>query len=641
MFEAIQRSVRRKLMFVVLATTFAALSVAASALIVYDLATYRDSSIADVRTQADIVARASAPALAFDDPKAAAGNLALLQARPQIVAAALYDAKGRLFASYPPDLDSGAALPTAPRDETSRIDGDVLSVFHPIVEKGERVGTVYVRARYQLAARLIDYLGIIGVAMIASLLVAWLVSSWLQSTITDPILAVTRASREVMARRDFSQRVTKTSDDEVGYLVDTFNAMLAEVGRRSQALEASNRELSHEMGERRAAEEALRAADRRKDEFLATLAHELRNPLAPMRNALHVLRGGAVDPSVSRDARDMIDRQLRQMVRLVDDLLDVSRISTGKLVLHRDRVALAEVVGNAIETIRPLIDERGHRLNVELPAEPVWLDADATRLAQVFANLLNNAAKYTNSGGSIELNARREGDMVEVAVCDNGIGIAPEMVDEIFSMFAQVDHSLERAHAGLGVGLTLAKRLVEMHGGTIAAASAGLGRGSEFRVRLPLAAAAGTAASDRSVPAASRAERRRVLIVDDNRDFASSLALLLGALGQDVDVAYDGPSAIARAERFAPHVVFLDIGLPGINGYDVARRLRAIPATADAVITAVTGWGQDHDRARAFDAGFDYHVVKPLDPDQLEMILERGRNRTAPPDERGAKAVGI
>ena len=624
MFAAIQRSLRRKLMFVVLATTFAALSVAAGALVVYDLANYRDSSIADVRTQADIVARASAPALAFNDPQAAAGNLALLRARPQIVAAAIYDANGRLFASYPPDLDASAALPQTPENEGYRIDGNRLAVFHPIVEKGDRVGTVYVRARYELAARLTDFLGIIGVAMIASLLVAWLISTWLQSSITEPILAVTRASREVMERRDFTLRVQKTTDDEVGYLVDAFNDMLAEVGRRAKALEDSNRELSREMGERRAAEDALRAADRRKDEFLATLAHELRNPLAPMRNALHILRSGAVDASAARDARDMMDRQLRQMVRLVDDLLDVSRISTGKLVLHREPVDLADALRNAIETVRPLIDERKHRLDVDLGQASCWVNGDATRLAQIFANLLNNAAKYTNAGGRIELRVERDGADVAVHVRDNGIGIAPGMLTEIFAMFTQADNSLERAYSGLGVGLTLAQRLVVLHGGRLDASSDGLGRGSEFVVRLPLVDAPRPSASAPPVHAAPAAQRR-VLIVDDNKDFVSSLALLLSTLGHDVRVAHEGRAAIECAEAFRPQFVFLDIGLPGQNGYDVAKRLRALPATAGSVITAVTGWGQEEDRVRAHNAGFDHHIVKPLDPDLLDDILQRGR----------------
>jgi signal transduction histidine kinase len=625
MFAAIHRSLRRKLMLVVLATTFAALSVAATALIVYDLANYRDSSIADVRTQAEIVARASAPALAFDDPQAAAANLALLRARPQIVAAAMYDARGRLFATYPPGVDARTAVPPAPVDEGYRIDGDRLSVFHSIVEQGERVGTVYIRARYELADRLIDFVGILAVAMAASLLVAWLISSWLQATITEPVLAVTRASREVMEHRDFNLRVAKTTDDEVGYLVDAFNDMLAEVGRRAQALESSNRELSHEMAERRAAEEALRGADRRKDEFLATLAHELRNPLAPMRNALHILRSRAADAAAAREARDMIDRQLKQMVRLVDDLLDVSRISTGKLVLRREPVDLAVALRNAIETVRPLIDERGHRLALDVGDEPIWVDGDPTRLAQIFANLLNNAAKYTNPGGRIEMLARRDGDSAVVRLRDNGIGIAPDMLKEIFAMFAQADHSLERAHSGLGVGLTLAQRLADLHGGTIEANSAGLDRGSEFVVRLPAIeppdATSGAGAAGRQTPVTPR----RVLIVDDNRDFVSSLALLVRALGHDVRVAHDGRSAIDAAAAFRPQFVFLDIGLPGQNGYDVAARLRELPGTADSVLTAVTGWGQEADRLRARAAGFDHHIVKPLDPEQLETILERGR----------------
>jgi signal transduction histidine kinase len=313
--------------------------------------------------------------------------------------------------------------------------------------------------------RLGNYLVILGAVLVLSLGVAFIVSALMQATVTAPILEVTDVAQRVIDQRDFSLRVKRSSDDEVGTLVDAFNAMLAEVGRRAEEIEASNRSLETEMVERRSAEDALRAADRRKDEFLATLAHELRNPLAPLRNGLALLNCADERARLARGARDMMERQLDQMVRLVDDLLDVSRIATGKLALRRARVDLKDVIAAAVETARPFIAARNHRLELALPDQPLPLEADATRLAQVFANLLNNAARYTDPGGHITIDAQAGGREVVVRVVDNGIGIDPAMLDKVFELFAQADQSLERPTAGLGVGLTLARSLVALHGG--------------------------------------------------------------------------------------------------------------------------------------------------------------------------------
>lgn len=625
MLQSITHSVRRKLMLVVLATTFTALLVAAIALVTYELRTYERAWVSDLVTQADILARASAPALLFDDPGTASENLALLKVRPQILAAAIYSAKGKLFATYAQGATQ-PRFPILPGLDGYRIDGGEIVLFHRIIEKDEILGTVYLRATFELAGRLRDYLTILGAVMALSLLVAILMSVWLQAAVTKPILAVTRVARAVMERRDFSLRVEKTTDDEIGYLVGAFNDMLAEVGRRAVALETSNLSLQHEMGVRRVAEEALLIADRRKDEFLATLAHELRNPLAPMRNALRILAVAGDDASAAQHARDMMERQLQQMVRLVDDLLDVSRITTGKLALRKERTELNAVVRNAVDTARPFLDARGHGLTVKLPPEPVYLDADPTRLAQVFSNLLNNAAKYTDPGGRIALAATRAGDSVTVTVADNGIGIAPGMQQSIFEMFTQVDHSLERTQAGLGVGLTLAKRLIELHGGTLEAHSEGLNRGSEFVVRLPAATA--TTPGPQAVPgtgADGMASGHRILVADDNIDFATSFALILRMLGNDVRVVHDGAAALEAAASLKPAFCFLDIGLPKINGYDLAQRLRQMPATAHSTLIAVTGWGQEKDRQRAHEAGFDHHMVKPVDPNAIETLLRTAR----------------
>jgi signal transduction histidine kinase len=618
------RSVRQKVMLVVLVTTVTALAVTAIAMLLYETRAYRTTLVNDLQAQADIVGRASAPALTFNDPSAARANLALLRARPQITGAVIQDGTGRAFASYgegPPGTP-GTVLAPPPNGDSFRITGDEILVFHPIVERTELLGTVVIRARYELASRLRDYVGILVAVLIGSLAVAVLLSAALQRGITQPIVALTDVAHRVMERRDFSLRVQKRSDDEVGYLVDAFNAMLGEVGRRAEALEQTNRSLSREMDERRGAEDALRAADRRKDEFLATLAHELRNPLAPLRNALAILKLPGVDASVAGQAREMMERQLTQMVRLVDDLLDVSRITTGKLSLRKQPVALDAVLRSAIDTAMPFIEARHHALGVSVPKEPVMLAADATRLAQVFSNLLHNAAKFTAPGGRIDVRGERDDDRVTVRVVDNGVGIAPDMLGQVFEMFAQADHSLERTQAGLGVGLTLARRLVELHGGTLEATSEGLGRGSQFIVRLPVARARPLGAPDAALPATLPvAAGRRVLVVDDNEDFANSLALILRAMDNDVRVAHDGAAALEVARQWQPQIGFLDIGLPKLNGYELARKLRANAGTSTMALVAITGWGQEKDRQLAVEAGFDRHLVKPVEPARVLDLL--------------------
>ncbi|HEY7308565.1 MAG TPA: ATP-binding protein [Gemmataceae bacterium] len=364
----------------------------------------------------------------------------------------------------------------------------------------------------------------------------------------------------------------------------------------------------------------LSDADRRKDEFLATLAHELRNPLAPIRNALQLFRL-ATDRETKEKARIVMERQLEQMVRLVDDLLDVSRITRGRLELRKEPVHLSAVVGSAVETSRPMIDHLGHELTIALPEQPIVLDADLTRLAQVFSNLLNNSAKYTNRGGRIRLTAERQGSDVVVSVKDTGIGISAEQLPRLFQMFSQAEHALERSQGGLGIGLTLVKRLVEMHDGRVEVYSAGLGKGSEFVVRLPIVV-------DPRGPRAARAKEEeapksalRILIVDDNRDSADSLAMLLRILGNDTRTAYDGQEGLEVAETFRPAVMLLDIGLPKLNGYEACRRIRDQSWGKNVVLIAVTGWGQEEDRRLSHEAGFDRHMVKPVDPQELMKLL--------------------
>jgi PAS domain S-box-containing protein len=371
--------------------------------------------------------------------------------------------------------------------------------------------------------------------------------------------------------------------------------------------------------------EELRSMDRHKDEFLATLAHELRNPLAPIRNALQVMRIARNDPEALESSETIIDRQVQQMVHLIDDLLDLSRISRGKIDLRKERVDLAEVLQSAIETSRPVIDEYGHELIVNLPDEPMPLDADLVRLAQVFLNLLNNSAKYTERGGKIWFSAERQGATVVVRVRDNGVGIPPHMLPRIFEMFTQVDRSLDRAQGGLGIGLTLVRRLVDMHGGTVEAHSDGPGKGSEFVVHLPIArdvTAERRQSGSEKGSAPPRGRGHRILVVDDNQDAANSLAMLLRMKGHDVRTAYDGLEAIDAAASHKPEVVLLDVGLPRLNGFDVARRLRESEEQRQVILVALTGWGHDEDRRRSKEAGFDHHMVKPADPAALDRVLE-------------------
>ncbi len=374
--------------------------------------------------------------------------------------------------------------------------------------------------------------------------------------------------------------------------------------------------------------EGLRKADRRKDEFLAMLAHELRNPLAPLRNSLHVMRL-TKDPDLVAKTRDIMDRQLSHMVRLVDDLLEVSRISLNKMELRRSMVLLSEVIKNALETARPVIQEAGHTLSVSLPPEPIHLDADLTRLAQVFSNLLINSARYTEERGQIWLTATREGNQVTVVVRDTGVGIPASALSRVFEMFSQVDRSLERSAGGLGIGLALVKGLVEMHGGTVQAESSGEGQGSTFTVRLPVLEdrvelSAGAAAGGPE----SALSKRRFVVVDDNEDSAVSMEMILHLLGNEVRTAHSGYEAVELAGQFRPQVMLMDIGMPLLNGYDATRRIREQPWGRDMIIIALSGWGQEEDRARSREAGCDGHLVKPLELAELEKVLARLGRRT-------------
>nr|WP_253207093.1 ATP-binding protein [Verticiella sp. GG226] len=378
------------------------------------------------------------------------------------------------------------------------------------------------------------------------------------------------------------------------------------------------------------AQQRLQDADRRKNEFLATLAHELRNPLAPISNGLFLLRQEGLEPAAADNVRDMLERQVRHLVRLVDDLMEISRIAGGKITLRKQSVDVDSLLRNAIETSRPLIDANAHRLTVSLPDAPLYLRADPVRLTQVFANLLNNAAKYTDPGGSIDVSARRERGQVVVRVRDNGVGITAEMLPRLFDLFTQVDPLNERAQGGLGIGLTLVRNLVERHQGSVQAYSDGPGSGSEFVVRLPLdRAPAQPAATPAPVPDAAR-RLGKIMVVDDHPDVGDSMAAILSALGAQVRVCRSGPDALAALQGFHPRVMLLDIGMPGMDGYELAQRVRAQPHLQDITLVVLSGWGQQADMARSRAVGIEHHLVKPVDPVELERLLARICTQEAP-----------
>jgi len=380
--------------------------------------------------------------------------------------------------------------------------------------------------------------------------------------------------------------------------------------------------LSAAVAEREQAEKALHEANRNKDEFLSMLAHELRNPLASIAGALHIIRLPAVSAEQHSRALSIMDRQLQQIIRLIEDLVDVARISHGKIELRRAPVALDETIAIATETVAPIMEANGHEFSSTLPEQKIWLDADPARLAQIFINLLNNAAKYTPPGGRITLTVESDGQTMTAHVRDNGIGIASDMLPKVFDMFTQIQNSAVRSTGGLGIGLTLVRRLVEMHGGGVEAHSAGAGQGSEFIVRLPQISAPSAAASQRKDRIVAEPQKFRIMVADDNESFAETFSCMLRLQGHDVRVAHDGGTALDLAKSFLPDVALLDIGLPEINGYDLCKEIRAMPALSHAVLIAQTGYGQTEHRERSRAVGFDHHLVKPVQFDTIKALLD-------------------
>jgi signal transduction histidine kinase/CheY-like chemotaxis protein len=419
-----------------------------------------------------------------------------------------------------------------------------------------------------------------------------------------------------------------SSIEDAGDLLLTLQRAESELAATRSALERKTQELARALAAHKEIEAELhqqrdwRDADRRKDEFLATLAHELRNPLAPIRQAALISKAPGATDAQKRWSHDVIDRQVQHMSLLLDDLLDISRVTRGTLALRMQPTELSSVIDNAVETARPTIESKRHTLSVEVPSEPIQFTADPLRVAQVLSNLLTNAAKYTDPEGQIRVMARVEGEAVVIRVADTGIGISAATLPRVFNMFSQVHSTTDRSEGGLGIGLALAQGLIELHGGTIEASSAGLGCGSEFTVTLPRRPVKDAPKATSNNAARSQVtRRRRILIADDNRDSAETLAALLRMEGHEVTSVHDGPVALSVFGQIKPDVALLDIGMPGLTGYEVARRMRQSSAAEPLTLIAITGWGQDVDKERAFAAGFDHHLTKPVDPHRLAELL--------------------
>jgi PAS domain S-box-containing protein len=739
-----RRSLQGKVMLVVLATTFLALTIAGVALLFTELRESRRAWVADLVTEAEILSLATAPALAFDDQRSAARNLTALRARPSVRAAALYRPDGTLFAKY--DRTGESQIPSAlPAGETgTRLTRDYVELRHPISQSGETLGTIYLIAALDMSGRVKSYAGVLAVVLLASLGFALVMSGWLQRVITSPMEAIASVARGVVQHRNYELRAKQTSEDETGIVVAAFNKMLDEVQMRTHELERANlalresERLYRAIGESIAygvwvcdaegrntyaspsflqltgvtqqecsdfrwgdrlhpddreatikawkecvqrgrlwyrehrilgndgtyhpvlaqgvpirneegktvgwaginldisrlkeTESALREADRRKDEFLATLAHELRNPLSPIRNAVTILNLKSANERQKQWSRDVIARQVKHMALLLDDLLDVSRITRGHLQLRKDFVDLQSIVDQAIETARPLIDTKQHRLDVRILSGNLRLEVDPLRLSQILENLLTNAAKYTDPNGTITLSTWVEDGKLYFSVKDTGVGLEPDTISSLFTMFFQVNSSPERGEGGLGIGLGLVKGLVELHGGKVTANSEGLGHGSEFVVELPPTVITGTNTVASTIAAGSvivyARQRKKLLVVDDNLDNLDTVSVLLGFMGYEIFRASSGAEALQVGQRERPVAMLVDIGLGDMTGYEVARRIRLEAWGRHAVLIAVTGWGQDDDKQKAMSAGFDEHFTKPVDPETLERALSRLLDRT-------------
>lgn len=606
-------SLRQQLTRAAMFTTLLAILLSAGALLTYELLAYRRAGVADMRTQADLIARSTVAALASRDKQAVWEDLYLLRQQPQIRAAAVYGADGALIASHTTQNQPLRARIALDTDAWGpRFSGFTLEMVRPVEHNGARIGMLYLQAEHGVWRRFVDFALIALAVSAVSLAAAFALFVHLQRRITSPLEKMTAVAQNVIGSHNWSLRAPATHYKDLDVLVNAFNRMLSECETRTS-------ELEHEMETRQGVERELREADRQKDMFLATLAHELRNPLSPMTSAVALLQIPDTAPKSRDKALAVLERQLEHLVRLVNDLLDASRVATGKLSLDTAPLNIGELLQTACEGAQALADQQGLQLSLHLPDEDLHVEGDAVRLTQVFANLLNNACRYTPRGGRVALTLAPAASSVVVTVVDTGIGVEPAMQERIFDLFEQADQSMQRGSAGLGVGLTLSRQIVQLHEGSLSMHSEGLDRGSCFTVRLPRLhpESRRTATVTDPLPHPLPLRPLRILLADDNVDLTVSLAAVLSSHGHEVEVVHDGEAAVRAARARVPDVALLDIGMPGLDGHQVARALRADTATQGIHLIAITGWGRDTDREAARQAGFDQHLLKPVNPEQM------------------------
>ena len=629
--------IRLKLMLIVMVTTGGALLLAGAILISFEFSRSRREMERDLKTLAEFVAQNSAATLEFKDQGAATETLATLKARPTIVGAALYDSRGRLFASY--RRGGGIRLPPRPQKEGVAPEPGALAVFRPVGFRGEEIGTVYLRSSLDEVGGRVRLQAItVGVIFILSGLAALILSSGLQRLVSRPILNLAGTARAISESEDYSLRAEKQGSDELGRLVDAFNAMLVRIQERDSELQRSEQERARllvlEQGARRQAEEA----NRLKDEFLATLSHELRTPLNAILGWGQVLRTGKLDEATTARALETIERNARAQAQLIADLLDISRVITGKLRLDFKPVDLPHIIEAALDSIGPAAGAKAIQLDVALGPLNGPVLGDADRLQQVVWNLLSNAIKFTPHGGRVEVRLAEEPLQAVIQVTDTGVGIRADFLPHVFDRFRQAESSPTRSHGGLGLGLSIVRHLIELHGGAVEVASAGEGRGSSFTVKLPLAAEMFEEPQADRRPVVSQVwsltdllKDVHVLVVEDEKDTRDLLVMALAQCGAQVTAAESVAEALAAFDRAAPDVLVSDIGIPFEDGYSLIRKVRARrPSRGGRVpAAAVTAYAAAEDRQRALEAGFQTHLAKPVDPSELVTTVAALAGRRA------------
>ena len=626
-------AIRRKLIAMILGTSAAVVALASAGQLVTGYFTTRSDAANDLSAQARIVLDNAMAAVLFDDRKIAGEMLATLRSNHNVRGACLYDGDRQLFAAH--RQQEGAECPAEAPPEGVQFSGARMLVT--LVERDREKDTVAatLQVRSDLAAvqqQLWEQAIIIGTVMIIALGVATLLSARLQAFVSEPIVDLSKTASAISARGDYSIRAVQRSEDEIGVLVDAFNRMLDRIQMREDELSRANDDLRREVAERRRAEQERaellvreREANRLKDEFLATLSHELRTPLNAILGWTKLLRGNALPPSGVDRALEKVERNAQVQARLVEDLLEVSRITTGKLRLDIREMDLVALTGTALDSIRPTAEARGVRIERSFSDASLTTAGDPDRLQQVIWNLLSNAVKFTPAGGTVRIEVHRRGDVDELTVSDTGIGIDPAFLPNVFDTFRQADASSTRSHGGLGLGLSIVRHLVEVHGGSVSARSAGIGQGATFTVRLPVrtivareAAVAGGAAAGR----AGLLGGYRIVVVDDDTDARELLQSVLSGAGAEVHVASSAEEAVAACQREHPDAVVSDIGMPGRDGYSLMRELRASAnGLSPRVAVAVSAYAGTQDRQQALDAGFQRHLAKPIDPATLVQTL--------------------